>query len=150
MFENSLPTRAGAKASLSELMMENTLNPAAEPSISASALGELWERVRRKLRAELGDDVVASWFGSLELAGIDGGVARLSVPTRFLKSWIDTHYAERLRKHFAADGNAVSVEVRVRGATPQRSSVTRIATRLAEAAPPCEIARAFPRPHRRR
>jgi chromosomal replication initiator protein len=149
MFENSLPTRAGAKASLSELMMENTLDPAAEPSISTSALGELWERVRRKLRAELGDDVVASWFGSLELAGIDGGVARLSVPTRFLKSWIDTHYAERLRKHFAADGNVVSVEVRVRGATPQRSSVARIATRLAEATSPCEIATAFPRPQPR-
>ena len=149
MFENSLPNRAGAKASLSELMMENTLNPAAEPSISASALGELWERVRRKLRAELGDDVVASWFGSLELAGIDGGVARLSVPTRFLKSWIDTHYAERLRKHFAVDGNAVNVEVRVRGATPQRTSVTRITTRLAEGTAPCEIATSFPRPQPR-
>ena len=98
--------------------MEHTFDPAVAPSLSSSALGELWERVRRKLRAELGDDVVASWFGSLELSGIDGGVARLSVPTRFLKSWIDTHYAERLRKHFAADGNAVSVEVRVRGATP--------------------------------
>ena len=83
-----------------------------------AALGELWERVRRKLRAELGEDVVASWFGSLELAGIEGGVAQLSVPTRFLKSWIDTHYADRLRKHFAIDGNAARVEVSVRGAMP--------------------------------
>jgi chromosomal replication initiator protein len=75
----------------------------------------VWDRVRRKLRAELGEDVVASWFGSLELLGIDGGVARVTVPTRFLKSWIDTHYAERLRKHFATDGHASSVEVSVRG-----------------------------------
>ncbi|MBV9113438.1 MAG: chromosomal replication initiator protein DnaA [Hyphomicrobiales bacterium] len=124
--------------------MENTIRPIAEPSLSASALGELWERVRRKLRAELGDDVVASWFGSLELAGIEGGVARLSVPTRFLKSWIDTHYAERLRKHFAADGNAVNVEVSVRGASPQRNPVMRIGTRL-EGATPCEITTSFRR-----
>jgi chromosomal replication initiator protein len=145
MFENSLPTRAGEKASLGELVLEKTLSPAAEPGLSVSVLGELWERVRRKLRAELGDDVVASWFGSLELAGIEGGVARLSVPTRFLKSWIDTHYAERLRKHFAADGNALSVEVSVRGATPQRSTVMRVATRLAGGSSACDIAASFPR-----
>ncbi|MBV8765010.1 MAG: chromosomal replication initiator protein DnaA [Hyphomicrobiales bacterium] len=146
MLENSLPTRAREKASIGELVIDRTLPSTPEPRLSVSALADLWERVRRKLRAELGDDVVASWFGSLELAGIEGGVARLSVPTRFLKSWIDTHYAERLRKHFAADCNAVSVEVSVRGATPQRSSVTRIATRLADASAACEIASTFPRP----
>ena len=41
MFENSLPTRAGEKVSVGELMMENTIRPIAEPSLSASALGEL-------------------------------------------------------------------------------------------------------------
>jgi len=149
MFENTLPTRAGEKVSLGELMMEKTIRPIAEPSLSASALGELWERVRRKLRAELGDDVVASWFGSLELASIEEGVARLSVPTRFLKSWIDTHYAERLRKHFAADGNAVSVEVSVRGASPQRNPIMRIGARLAEGATPCELNASLRRPQAR-
>jgi len=105
-----------------------------------AALGELWERVRRKLRAELGEDVVASWFGSLELAGIEGGVAQLSVPTRFLKSWIDTHYADRLRKHFAIDGNAARVEVSVRGAMPARVPVARLNARPNENKAPCEIA----------
>ena len=82
----------------------------------APTLAELWERVRGKLRAELGEDVVKSWFGSLELSAVSGGVVQLSVPTRFLKSWIDTHYAERLRKHFAVDGYGAGIEVRVRGA----------------------------------
>ena len=56
-----------------------------------------WDRVRRRLRAELGDDVFSSWFGRLELSGLAGEVAHLTVPTRFLKSWIQSHYMDRLR-----------------------------------------------------
>jgi len=92
-------------------------------------LRSIWDRIRRKLRAELGDDVVASWFGSLELLGIEGGVARMTVPTRFLKSWIDTHYAARLRRHFATDGHAASVEVTVRGEGREAGSAKRILPR---------------------
>ncbi|QEL24352.1 chromosomal replication initiator protein DnaA [Bosea sp. F3-2] len=64
---------------------------------------EAWERVRRRLRAELGEDVFSSWFGRLELAGIVEGVAYLTVPTRFLKSWLEAHYAERLRVNCMAE-----------------------------------------------
>ena len=48
------------------------------------------------MRAELGEDIFNSWFGRLELESLAGGQARLSVPTRFLKSWIDTHYVGHL------------------------------------------------------
>src|SRR5690242_7009140 len=50
---------------------------------------ETWARVKRRLRAELGEDVFASWFARLEMDSIADGCARLSVPTRFLKSWIE-------------------------------------------------------------
>ncbi len=36
-----------------------------------------WGRVKRRLRAELGEDVFASWFARLELEEVSGGVARL-------------------------------------------------------------------------
>ena len=62
-----------------------------------ASLQDAWERVRRRLRAELGEDVFSSWFARLEIAGIVGGIAYLTVPTRFLKSWLEAHYAERLR-----------------------------------------------------
>jgi chromosomal replication initiator protein len=57
---------------------------------------ETWARVKRRLRAELGEDVFASWFGRLELDAVLDGCARLTVPTRFLKSWIEAHYADRV------------------------------------------------------
>ncbi|SIQ92337.1 chromosomal replication initiator protein [Bosea sp. TND4EK4] len=68
-----------------------------------TSVKEAWERVRRRLRAELGEDVFSSWFARLELAGILEGVAYLTVPTRFLKSWLEAHYAERLRLNCAAE-----------------------------------------------
>lgn len=47
-----------------------------------------WTRVRSRLRAEVGDDVYSSWFARMDLEAIEEGTVRLSVPTRFLKSWI--------------------------------------------------------------
>src|ERR1043165_1798535 len=57
---------------------------------------ERWQRVKERLRAEVGEDVFQSWFKSMELDGLDGVTARLSVPTRFLKSWIQSHYIDRV------------------------------------------------------
>ncbi len=56
------------------------------------SLAQSWGRCCERLRAELGEDIFNSWFGRIELETVGGGQARLSVPTRFLKSWIDTHY----------------------------------------------------------
>ncbi len=55
-----------------------------------------WSRVKGRLRAEVGDDVYSSWFARMDLEAIEEGTVRLSVPTRFLKSWIQSHYAERV------------------------------------------------------
>ncbi len=57
---------------------------------------EHWIRVKERLRVEIGDDIYSSWFARMELDGCDADTVRLSVPTRFLKSWIQSHYAERV------------------------------------------------------
>ena len=64
---------------------------------------EAWDRVSRRLRAELGEEVFTSWFGRLELDGIAGDVAQLSVPTKFLKSWIQSHYVDRMLAVLSAE-----------------------------------------------
>jgi chromosomal replication initiator protein len=63
---------------------------------SAASVEDAWPRVCRRLRAELGDDVYSSWFGRLELDGVSGQIAYLSVPTKFLKSWIQAHYLDKI------------------------------------------------------
>lgn len=57
---------------------------------------DIWSRVKRRLRAELGEDVFSSWFARVDLEGVSGGIVRLSVPTLFLKGWIKSHYADRI------------------------------------------------------
>ena len=59
-------------------------------------IDDVWRRASERLRAVLGDSVFSSWFGSLRLEEVVAGRARLSVSTRFLKSWIEGHYQEKV------------------------------------------------------
>ncbi len=78
---------------------------------------ESWTRVRDRLRAEVGDDVYSSWFARMELDGSEGETVKLSVPTRFLKSWIQSHYAERVLACWQAEQSDFSrIELTVRSA----------------------------------
>ena len=76
---------------------------------------EVWNRVKRRLRAELGEDVFTSWFARLELDAVNDGCAHLTVPTRFLKSWIEAHYADRVRSVYRSESPLVA-QHRGRGA----------------------------------
>src|SRR5271157_5199222 len=64
---------------------------------------EMWGRLCARWRGELGEAVYSSWFTRLELDRIDHGCAVLSVPTKFLKSWIQAHYFEKLRAALLAE-----------------------------------------------
>ena len=79
---------------------------------------ERWRRVKERLRSELGDDVFTSWFGRMDLETADNGVLRLSVPTRFLRNWIQSHYGERvLSKWQEEEPDVTRLELSVRSAT---------------------------------
>jgi chromosomal replication initiator protein len=78
---------------------------------------ESWSRVKERLRTEVGEDVYSSWFARMDLEAIEEGAVRLSVPTRFLKSWIQSHYAERVLACWQAQEEKVTrVELIVRSA----------------------------------
>src|SRR5687767_15317105 len=78
---------------------------------------ELWSRVKGRLRAEVGEDIYSSWFARMDLEGIDAETVRMSVPTRFLRSWIQSHYAERVLACWQAEQEKVGrIELTVRSA----------------------------------
>ncbi|WP_404406715.1 chromosomal replication initiator protein DnaA [Pelagibacterium halotolerans] len=79
---------------------------------------QLWLRVRARLRAAVGEDIFTSWFARLALEEIVGDLAHLSVPTRFLCSWIQSNYVEKILEAFRAEDEAISrlhLTVRVNG-----------------------------------
>jgi chromosomal replication initiator protein len=55
-----------------------------------------WPRIQARLRAKFGEDVFTSWFGLVKLADVADGAVNLTVPTRFLKNWLEMHYLEAL------------------------------------------------------
>jgi chromosomal replication initiator protein len=74
-----------------------------------------WSRVKGRLRAEVGDDIYSSWFARMDLEEVNEASVRLSVPTRFLKSWIQSHYAERVLACWQAEQATVGrIELSVR------------------------------------
>ncbi|MHB1102323.1 MAG: chromosomal replication initiator protein DnaA [Devosia sp.] len=64
---------------------------------------ELFIRIRARLKAAVGEDVFNSWFARLDLEEIVDDLAHLSVPTRFLCSWIQSNYAEKILDAFKAE-----------------------------------------------
>ena len=78
---------------------------------------ERWTRVKERLRVEVGEDVFSSWFARMELDLIEDDTVKLSVPTRFLKSWIQSHYAEKLLGCWQAElPTILRIELTVRSA----------------------------------
>ena len=76
---------------------------------------EAWKRTIVRLRADLGEDVFASWFARLELDSLEDGLASISTPTRFLKGWIETHYVGRILAALNSEfGGVVRVQFVVR------------------------------------
>ena len=74
-----------------------------------------WTHIQSRLRAELGEDLFNSWFGRMDIESLSSGTLTVSVPTRFLKSWIESHYVSKLHKIAEATlGHLSLVQVRVR------------------------------------
>src|SRR6201991_4606661 len=86
-----------------------------------------WSRVKGRLRSSVGEDVYTSWFARMDLEGVQDESVHLSVPTRFLKSWIQAHYADRVLTCWQAEMPEVhrinlTVRTAMRCAAPAREA----------------------------
>ncbi|RVD45923.1 chromosomal replication initiator protein DnaA, partial [Mesorhizobium sp. M4B.F.Ca.ET.019.03.1.1] len=88
--------------------------------VASSDAEQKFERVKTQLKARLGAEVYSSWFGRMKVAEASRGIVRISVPTAFLRSWINGHYLDliaELWKH--EDPEVLKIEIVVRTATRQ-------------------------------
>lgn len=75
-------------------------------------LGAQWARVRGRLRDEVGEAAFRSWLNPLQLAGVRDGAVKMALPTRFMRDWVMTHYADRLRNLWTGEDPGIrSVEI---------------------------------------
>jgi chromosomal replication initiator protein len=75
-----------------------------------------WARIRGRLRAEYGEAAYRSWLKPMTFVGVEGSRVRISVPTRFMRDWIESQYAERLVSLWTLEASSVEgVDVFVTG-----------------------------------
>src|SRR3954462_4572015 len=96
-----------------------------------------WSRVKGRLRSSVGEDVYTSWFARMDLESVQQESIRLSVPTTFLRSWIQAHYAERVLSCCQAempDVHRVDLTVRsaARNIAPAKEAPVALEARRAE------------------
>ncbi|WDR06927.1 chromosomal replication initiator protein DnaA [Devosia rhodophyticola] len=108
-------------------------------STPSEAERDLWNRARARLKVAVGEDVFTSWFARLDLEEIVDDLCHLSAPTRFLCSWVQSNYADRILealKQDAPDLARLQVTLRVNGqARPRIASQNEAPSREAPVAP---------------
>jgi chromosomal replication initiator protein len=82
-----------------------------------------WARVRARLRAEVGEATFRSLLKPLTLEDMKDGSVFISVPTRFMRDWVDTQYGERLLELWSKENpNITSVNIAISGASEARDA----------------------------
>ncbi|WP_273759730.1 chromosomal replication initiator protein DnaA [Bartonella sp. ML70XJBT.G] len=86
------------------------------PIISEEEGAAAFARVMAQLKAQVGIEAYTSWFGRVKLAEYSRNLVKLSVPTAFLRSWINNHYGSLLINLWKQENPMIlRVEVIVRG-----------------------------------
>jgi len=63
-----------------------------------------WGDVRKNLRNLVGENNFITWIAPLELAAVDGDVARLTAPTNFIANWVNRNFADHILRAMASHG----------------------------------------------
>jgi chromosomal replication initiator protein len=86
----------------------------------AGGAEKAFERVTAQIKARVGGEVYSSWFGRMKVDEHSKGVVRLSVPTAFLRSWINGHYLDLITELWKSENpDTLKVEIVVRSAARQ-------------------------------
>ena len=113
----------------------------AEMPVGLLDLGLSWSNACRRLRAELGEAVFGAWFARIDLDRVVDDTAYLTVPTNFLKTWIQSHYLDRILVALGAEASSIKrVIVALRSSSRPPSTKTsgspELLAEAADARPP--------------
>ncbi len=91
-------------------------------STGPKSLNDIWNEVRDRLRADVGDAAFNSWLKQLELTNVHDDRMLMSVPTRFMRDWVVSHYADKIRNLWTEESGAetqIDILVRPSGQSTQ-------------------------------
>ena len=103
-----------------------------EVDTSAGGCQSEWARVLGHLKAEVGEAAYRSWLRPMSVERVDDGEAIVAAPTRFLRDWVATHYADRLLALWRAENQRVTGVSIVVAVAPSRNGFDHSAARGGE------------------
>jgi hypothetical protein len=87
---------AGGKVPLETTAATLPKAPTPALALPSSPLAAPGATLREALRTRLGEDIFMSWFHTLEFESFDGKTVTVSVPVKFLRTWIKSHWSDEL------------------------------------------------------
>jgi len=95
----------------------------------SASIRSIWDGVYARLRDEFGEGVYRSWLKPMQLQAYYEGTMEISVPTRFMRDWIQEHYATQILAMLSNDKNDVQrlqfvVTVSNQVQTPENNAVS--------------------------
>ncbi len=94
-----------------------------EKRLPSAPTNDQWSRVRGRLRAEFGDAAFKSWLRPIRLAGVEGGQVSMNVPTRFMRDWVMSRYADRIRSLWRGEDASINnIDIVVHGGGQKAST----------------------------
>src|SRR5215469_7203555 len=117
-----------------EVALANDDGTGDEPQLATQ-----WANVRGRLQNEVGDAEYRAWLRQMTLVGLEGDEVTISLPSRFLRDWVRSHYGDRLTALWKAINRKVRrVEIRVAGST----QISGLAQSVTAVPPPPTVGRA--------
>ncbi|MFQ5783694.1 MAG: chromosomal replication initiator protein DnaA [Alphaproteobacteria bacterium] len=108
---------------------------------AAPDIDHQWSRVRGRLRAEFGDTAYKSWLQPLRLSTVRDGQVSMSVPTRFMREWVMSRYADRIRALWSGEDPSIrAIRIGVHDGGPGESASATVEERAARAVPAPKVA----------
>jgi hypothetical protein len=79
-----------------------------------------WQRVRARLRTEVGQSAFDNWMRRVTFMRLEDGCVELCAPSQFVGDWVRSNYADRLRALWTAEDETVTrVVITHRAALPR-------------------------------
>lgn len=72
----------------------------------------IWEQIQDKLKLEFGEATYKSWLSKLAYVDYDNFTLTIKAPTKFMKEWVATHYAAKIKNFWKElDNSILNIEI---------------------------------------
>jgi chromosomal replication initiator protein len=98
-------------------------------------LNQIWQNVRDQLRAEFGTRSFETWLKPITFHSVEAREIILTLPNSFMRDWVQSHFADRMRSLWAAQLRGLAGVQFVVGAASTAADTVAAVAALATAQP---------------